>query len=109
MYIYVKELSLKDERIKIINVGKNIKETLEKVGYPFKSKEHSQKVHDYRKGYRYNSVLKYFKILPDGFNPCPDKLLYQINNENKLNISHLCCYEFKKKQLKFIANKIIKL
>ena len=51
IFNFVKELAKKDDRIKILNVGKNIKETLKKVGYPFKSKEHSQKVYEYRKGY----------------------------------------------------------
>ena len=50
IFNFVKELAKKDDRIKILNAGKNIKETLKKVGYPFKSKEHSQKVYEYRKG-----------------------------------------------------------
>lgn len=96
IYIYVQNMAKNDDRIKILNVGKNIKETLEKVGYPFKSKEHSQKVYEYKLGYRNKSTLKYFNQIPDGFSPCPEKLMYQITDECKLNISHLCCYEFKK-------------
>lgn len=97
IFNFVKELAKKDDRIKILNVEKNIKETLKKVGYPFKSKEHSQKVYEYRKGYRNKSTLQYFRKIKGGFQPCPNKLLYQINNNFQLKISHLCCFEFKKK------------
>ena len=97
IFNFVKELAKKDDRIKILNVGKNIKETLKKVGYPFKSKEHSQKVYEYRKGYRNKSTLRYFRKIEGGFQPCPNKLLYQINDNFQLKISHLCCFEFKKK------------
>lgn len=38
---FVRHMSNKDSRIKIINPKQNIKEVLEKYGYPFKSKEHS--------------------------------------------------------------------
>lgn len=96
---FVRNMRNKDERIIIHNVGKNITETLSKVGYPFKSKEHSQKVMEYRKGNRNNSVLRYFKLIENGYRPCPDKLLYQMNN-NGLKISHLCCHEFKKNPAK---------
>ena len=96
IFDYVQKIAKRDNRIIIYNVGKNIKDTLYKVGYPFKSKEHSQKVMEYRKGYRCNSILRYFKFIDGGYNPCPDKLLYQIT-DTSLNISHLCCYEFKKK------------
>ena len=96
IYIYVQNMAKNDDRIKILNVGKNIKETLEKVGYPFKSKEHSQKVYEYRKGYRNESVLKYFHQISNGYQPCPHKLMYQIKEPYNLNISNLCCYEFKK-------------
>ena len=41
MVDYVKSLSLKDSRYKIINSGVNIKKMLEENGYPFKSKQHS--------------------------------------------------------------------
>lgn len=38
---FVKELSSNDDRIIIYNSGVNIKQMLEKYGYPFKSKQHS--------------------------------------------------------------------
>lgn len=95
IYIYVKELAEKDNRIKIISSGLNIKEMLEEVGYPFKSKEHSKKVKEYRAGARYKKILEYFGFIPGGYRPCPQKLLYQIKDES-LKISSKCCDKLKK-------------
>lgn len=100
---FVKSLAEKDDRIVIWNVGKNISDTLKEVGYPFKSKEHSQKLYEYKKGYRSKSHLCYFRELPDGFAPCPKKLMYQKEPEFTLNISHKCCLEFKKNPAKEYA------
>lgn len=99
IYIYVKNLAEKDERFVIYSSGVNIKEMLTKEGYPFKSKEHSQKVLEYRNGGRSDYLLKYFRIKEGGFNPCPKKLLYQIQNSD-LKISHKCCYKLKKEPIK---------
>lgn len=41
---FVYELQKSDERIKIIKPRKNIKQMLEDEGYPFKSKDHSNKL-----------------------------------------------------------------
>lgn len=86
----------KDNRISIVNPQKNIKQVLENYGYPFKSKEHSQKVSEYRKGNRNKSLLKYFGFLPSTFRTCPSKLLYQIKPDFNLSISHKCCAKLKK-------------
>lgn len=94
---FVKEMSAKDNRFIIWTVGKDIKKTLQEKGWPFKSKEHSHKLYAWKRGWREKSVNKYFKIIPDGFVTCPNALLYQINDDFKLNISDQCCYEFKKK------------
>ena len=45
---HVKEMASTDDRIIIVNSGVNIPEMLKSVGYPFKSKEHSQKVAIYQ-------------------------------------------------------------
>lgn len=45
---FVKSMSEIDNRIIIINSGVNIKQMLEKYGYPFKSKEHSHKISVYQ-------------------------------------------------------------
>lgn len=41
---FVMELAKKDNRFVILKPSQNIKQTLEKVGYPFKSKQHSHNV-----------------------------------------------------------------
>lgn len=99
---FVREFQNKDDRVIIYNVGKNIKETLTEVGYPFKSKEHSQKVYEFLNYKKHGkNLLKYFGLIEGKtFRPCPDKLKYQITEECKLKISHFCCYEFKKKPIK---------
>jgi len=97
---FVKEMCSKDNRFVIWTVGKNIKKTLETVGYPFKSKQHSQKVLEWKRGYRSKSHLQYFGEMEGGFDVCPEKLKYQISDDFKLNISHFCCFEFKKKPIK---------
>ena len=105
IYIYIRKMQESDSRIEIVNVGKNIKETLSNVGYPFKSKEHSQKLYEYKSGLRGKAILKYFRISDGGYNSCPEKLMYQMNDDFKLNISHRCCLEFKKKPAKEWAKK----
>lgn len=100
---FVKDLARKDSRIIIYNVGVNIKQMLEKEGYPFKSKEHSLKVNQYKKGHRTNYLLKY----KNGVNSfsCPKKLQYQFDDNFKLNISNKCCYKLKKEPIKEWENK----
>lgn len=97
---FVREMAAKDDRFIIWTVGKDIKKTLNTVGWPFKSKEHSQKLYEWKRGWKSKSHMKYFRQLPDGFSPCPHALMYQIQDDFKMNISHFCCYEFKKKPIK---------
>lgn len=92
---YVKELAKNDNRFVILNVGKNIKKTLDEVGYPFKSKIHSLKVGEYQKGSRAKSVLDYKNR--QGKFKCPKKLLYQYDEDFSIKLSDKCCYEFKVK------------
>lgn len=44
--------------------------------------------------------MRYFRKLPNGFSPCPQVLMYQIQDDFDMNISHFCCHEFKKKPIK---------
>ena len=46
---FVKEMQEADDRIVIIKPSRNIKKTLEEVGYPFKSKEYSEYYGNYQK------------------------------------------------------------
>lgn len=99
-----------DDRIIIYNVGKNISETLKKVGYPFKSKEHSYKLALFQKNGVTQTVEKYLNS-KNKFS-CPDKLKYQFTHDFNIRISDRCCYEFKKKPAKEWAiknNKTIKI
>lgn len=96
---FVKEMAANDNRFVTWTVGKDIKKTLQKVGYPFKSKEHSHKLFFWKNGSRCISLKKYFNKAEGGFNTCPKKLMYQIEDDFKLNISDACCYEFKKKPI----------
>ena len=92
--LFVEKLAKMDERIIIINSGVNIKRMLEEEGYPFKSKEHSLKVNEYKKGSRTPFIIKY-KEGQDRYS-CPKKLLYQFDESFTLKISNLCCYRLKK-------------
>ena len=94
---FVRSMAEKDDRFVIFNVGKDVKKVLSEKGWPFKSKEHSQKLYEWRLGQRSKSHLKYFRQLPDGYNQCPKILMYQIEPSFTLPVSHKCCIEFKKK------------
>lgn len=94
---FVRKMSVNDSRFVIQTVGKNIKATLEEIGYPFKSKLHSKKLMEYRKGYPCKSVQGYFGKTEEKYSmTCPKSLLYQTEKDFTLKISDKCCYEFKK-------------
>lgn len=92
---YVRNLQKNDERFVFIQPNKNIKTTLQEVGYPFKSKEHSQKVYEYQRKHEIRPYMQKY-IDKEKFG-CPSVLKYQFTKQNKLKISHLCCKELKKK------------
>lgn len=91
---FVQELAKNDDRIIVYNSGVNIKKMLEENGYPFKSKEHSLKISEYKKGSRAKNIIKYKE--ETGRFSCPKSLLYQYDDNFKLPISHLCCFRLKK-------------
>lgn len=91
--LFVEKLAKTDDRIIIINSGVNIKRMLEEEGYPFKSKEHSLKISDYKKGSQAPNVMKYKAGGPFA---CPQKLMYQYEASFTLKISNRCCYRLKK-------------
>ena len=101
---FVREREREDDRFKIVFPRQNIKQMLERVGYPFKSKEHSQRVSEYQAkhqirpylqryidGVQKNGEKKYFQ--------CPDILKYQFTPDFALKVSNLCCKELKKKPI----------
>ena len=98
---FVNKLSINDNRINIIKPTMNIKEMLNNVGYPFKSKEHSYNVSMYQRNGVNKTVEQYLN--PDESRKtfgCIKKLLYQFDDEFDLKISNKCCDELKKKPVK---------
>lgn len=98
---FVKCFAEKDNRFVIIAPSKNVKQTLEQYGYPFKSKEHSLKVGKYQDGSRAVSILKY-KNRSYGDNSrfqCPKILQYQYEDSFKIKLSDKCCYKLKKEPI----------
>ena len=97
---YVKGLAKNDDRIIIYNSGVNIPQMLKKYGYPFKSKEHSEKVSIYQNSGIGKTVKAYLTgEKEDGsksFYKCPKILEYQFTDKNKLKISKKCCRKLKK-------------
>lgn len=100
---FVREREREDERFIEIFPRKNIRNLLEEVGYPFKSKEHSQRVYEYQQTHNLDpSTYLYDYVNATGRKEgssfvCPKKLRYQFTEDFKLKVSHLCCYELKKK------------
>ena len=92
---FVYDMQKNDDRVVIIKPKRNIKETLEKEGYPFKSKSHSERVYTYQcHGTLENrpGLQHYLHISNDGVkwsssNSCPDILKYQFTNDFKIKIS----------------------
>lgn len=94
---FVNKIAENDKRIIIIYSKKNIKKTLEENGYPFKSKEHSFKLNQWKNGLRSKNLIKY--ALSENEFSCPAKLKYQFEEDFKINISSKCCQKLKKEPL----------
>lgn len=93
---HVKNMAKTDKRIVIVNSGVNIKAMLKDVGYPFKSKEHSQKVALYQHSGMTKTVLNYLGEGDKKDFLCPEKLKYNFTPEFKLKVSDKCCKKLKK-------------
>lgn len=96
---FVKRLAEKDSRIQIIPPSKNIRETLERVGYPFKSKYHSRQIHVLQNTGLTESLKKYFDPTKNTPHSCPAILRYQATEPLPFKVSDRCCTEFKKKPM----------
>lgn len=92
---FVKKMAKNDSRIIILNQTRNIKKTLEKYGYPFKSKEHSMRVYQFNKGSNADYILKKYLGNDSSFS-CPKMLRFQFKERGIYNFSHLCCQKLKK-------------
>lgn len=86
----------RDCRIQIIFSKQNIKTMLEVVGYPFKSKEHSQKVSYYQNSGMGKTVLNYLGQGTKKDFLCPENLKYNFSPEFKIKVSDKCCRKLKK-------------
>ncbi len=91
---FVLNLAKNDDRFVIIKPTKPIKQTLEKYGYPFKSKEHSLKLSQFQKGEISPNIAKYMRF-GEHF-ACPKSLAYQFSTDFALKVSDRCCYKMKK-------------
>lgn len=97
---FVKEKAENDERFTIITPKVPIKQMLEREGYPFKSKEHSE----YLDIFQRNGITKTYDryLNPDKSREsfgCPKSLKYQFNSDFKLRVSDKCCYRMKEEPL----------
>lgn len=93
---YVRALAEKDGRITIIKPKKPIREILQEVGYPFKSKEHSHMVMTYQNSGMGKSVRYYLQEEGKKMMTCPKILRYQFAEGFKLKVSDKCCQRMKK-------------
>ena len=95
---FVKDMAKSDDRFVFIYPKQNIKQMLERVGYPFKSKEHSTRLGCWQNGSRSKSVMRYITET-EGKYCCPEILRYQFTDQFKLKVSPYCCHELKKKPM----------
>lgn len=104
---FVIEMQEKDDRFKIIRPEEPIKTMLEKDGYPFKSKAHSNLLAIYQK-YKTTEnrpgIQHYLHISDDNKSwgsqySCPAILKYQFTPEFKIKVSDLCCKHLKEEPL----------
>lgn len=94
---FVRETEREDERFVIVSPKKNIKATLEEVGYPFKSKDHSSILTEWQRGNRDTVAMKKYLSEEQSRFTCPKILRYQFTDDFKLKVSKYCCNEMKKK------------
>lgn len=97
---YVLEKQSTDKRIIIIKPTINIKQALERDGYPFKSKEHSEYLSIYQSSGYCKTVERYLN--PDESRKsfgCPKQLKYQFSENFTLKCSKKCCTNMKKKPM----------
>ena len=99
---FVVNKAINDDRFIIIKTHKNIKETLYKYGYPFKSKQHSEVLDRYQRKGKITSVKQYLGEREDKqpwVRSCPQKLKYQFTDDFNIKISDKCCIELKEKPI----------
>lgn len=101
MVEHIHSLMKNDKRIVEILPKINIRDMLEEKGYPFKSKEYSQKLRVYQNSGMTKTVTDYLGITGNKAKTfqCPEKLKYQFSPDFKLKVSDNCCTALKKKPI----------
>ena len=101
IYDFVRQLQSTDDRIIILQPKTPIKAFLEREGYPFKSKRHSEiwqiwnNNHNNKRAIKYRDGLYNFSV-----NKCPEILKYQFTDVyNGVKLSDKCCYNLKEQPL----------
>ena len=98
---FVMGLAKNDDRFVILKPTQNIKQMLEKYGYPFKSKQHSHNLMIYQNSGVGVSVKRYLGIIESKTKfRCPKMLEYQFTPEFSLKCSDNCCRKMKKEPIK---------
>lgn len=69
---------------------------MEQYGYPFKSKEHSDRLSVYQHSGKTDYVRGYLGETGKTHFVCPDRLKYQFTENYPLKVSKQCCYKLKK-------------
>jgi 3'-phosphoadenosine 5'-phosphosulfate sulfotransferase (PAPS reductase)/FAD synthetase len=102
IYKFVDDMRKTDNRIIILQPTKNIKDTLEEFGYPFKSKQHSHNLNTYQNSGLTKTSMRYLGL--DGGKVrryrCPKMLEYQFSKDFKIKVSQKCCDKLKKEPIK---------
>ena len=86
----------------ILKPSRNIKQTLEEYGYPFKSKEHAKWVDMFQRNGHTQSIENYTageRRDKELYRTCPKKLLYQFGDDFQLRVSDKCCFYMKEQPL----------
>ena len=96
---FVRQKALEDSRFIIYNSSVNIRNMLETKGYPFKSKEFSQKMCTYQRSGYCKTVTDYLGTTGNKAKTfcCPEKLKPCFTPDFTLKVSDKCCKELKKK------------
>lgn len=97
---FVRQLASEDERIMFLQPRQNIKQMLNEVGYPFKSKFHSHICDIYSRQGKTGCVLKYAEPKANTPHSCPKVLQDMFNKPLPFKISEKCCYKLKKEPFK---------
>ena len=99
---FVMGLAKDDDRFVILKPTRPIIQTLEKYGYPFKSKQHSHNLAVYQNNMKETKSIRtylYDEPTTNGKHTmftCPKELRYQFTPEFKIKCSDKCCLKLKK-------------